>query len=125
MLGIPIAFNTTKVTSTEIVESTPKTLIFKQTCDYTFPLKVFTKPINSLITLTLNPDPDSRSDDELAKAGEKTPDGKGIKKAWMETVVYHKDMWNDKDYSHEGIGKILKTMNGDHLTKVTAPPKWL
>jgi hypothetical protein len=32
---------------------------------------------------------------------------------------------NEKDYSHEGVGKILKTMNGDHLTKVTSPPKWL
>lgn len=37
-------------------------------------------------------------------------------------VRYHKDMWNDKDYSHEGLGKVMKTLNGDHLTKITRPP---
>lgn len=34
-------------------------------------------------------------------------------------VKYHKDMWNEKDYSHDGLGKIMKTLNGDHLTKVS------
>lgn len=48
--------------------------------------------MNSLVTLTL---------DEQGK------------------VKYHKDMWNEKDYSHEGLGKIMKTLNGDHLTKVS------
>ncbi len=38
---------------------------------------------------------------------------------------YHKDMWNEKDYSHEGLGKIMKTLNGDQLTKITRPPKSL
>jgi len=28
-----------------------------------------------------------------------------------------------KDYSHEGLGKIMKELNGDHLTKVTRPPE--
>jgi hypothetical protein len=32
------------------------------------------------------------------------------------------DMWNEKDYSHEGLGKIMKELNGDHLTKITQPP---
>ena len=32
------------------------------------------------------------------------------------------DMWNEKDYSHEGLGKIMKELNGDHLTKITRPP---
>jgi len=32
---------------------------------------------------------------------------------------------NEKDYSHEGLGAIIKSLNGDHLTKVTSPPKWL
>ena len=40
-------------------------------------------------------------------------------------VVYHKDMWNEKDYSHEGLGKAFKTLNGNHLTKITRPPKSL
>jgi hypothetical protein len=26
-------------------------------------------------------------------------------------------MWNEQDYSHEGLGKIMKELNGDHLTK--------
>lgn len=38
-------------------------------------------------------------------------------------VRYHKDMWNAKDYSHEGLGKVLKTLNGDQLTRVTQPPE--
>lgn len=37
-------------------------------------------------------------------------------------VKYHKDMWNEKDYSHEGLEKVFKTLNGDHLTKITQPP---
>jgi hypothetical protein len=40
-------------------------------------------------------------------------------------VRYHKDMWNEKDYSHEGLGKVLKTLNGDHLTGITRPEKEL
>lgn len=40
-------------------------------------------------------------------------------------VVYHKDMWNEKDYSHEGLGKVFKTLNGDYLTGITRPPKSL
>lgn len=42
-----------------------------------------------------------------------------------EKVVYHKDMWNEKDYSHEGLGKVFKSLNGDHLTKITQPPEGL
>ncbi|KAL5116776.1 hypothetical protein ACEQ8H_005388 [Pleosporales sp. CAS-2024a] len=34
-----------------------------------------------------------------------------------------KDMWNEKDYSHEGLGKIMKELNGDYLTKITKPPE--
>ena len=40
-------------------------------------------------------------------------------------VRYHKDMWNEKDYSHEGFGKLIKKINGDQLTKITQPPKTL
>ena len=35
------------------------------------------------------------------------------------------DMWNEKDYSHTGLGKVMKTLNGDHLTKITQPPETL
>jgi len=37
-------------------------------------------------------------------------------------VRYQKDMWNEKDYSHEGLGKQLKKLTGDHLTKIAQPP---
>jgi len=37
-------------------------------------------------------------------------------------VRYHKDMWNHNDYSHQGLGKVMKTLNGDHLPKITRPP---
>jgi hypothetical protein len=29
-----------------------------------------------------------------------------------EKVVYHKDMWNENDYSHEGLGAVFKRLNG-------------
>ena len=25
-------------------------------------------------------------------------------------VRYHKDMWNEKDYSHDGFGKLVKKL---------------
>ena len=54
------------------------------------------KKVNSLVTVTL---------DEQGK------------------VKYHKDMWNEKDYSHQGIGKLFKELNGGGLTAITRPPK--
>lgn len=83
-----------KTLATEIISSEPHTLAFKLRQEYTPRVARFSKPVNSLVTLTL--------DEE-------------------EKVKYHKDMWNDKDYSHEGLGKIMKTLNGDYLTKVTRP----
>lgn len=84
-----------KTLATEIVSSTDTELIFKMKQEYTPRIINFTKSVNSLISLTLD------------------AEGK---------VKYHKDMWNEKDYSHEGLGKIMKTLNGDHLTKITRPP---
>lgn len=93
--GIPKLFASSKTLKTEVVLSESEKLGFKMQQEYTPKVAKFSKPVNSLITLTL--------DDE----------GK---------VKYHKDMWNQKDYSHEGLGKIMKTLNGDHLTKITRPP---
>ncbi|KAI4136621.1 MAG: hypothetical protein L6R39_007700, partial [Caloplaca ligustica] len=90
LLGIPKLFASTRTLATEIVENTDDTIAWKQKQEYTPRLVHFTKEVNSLITCTL---------DEQGK------------------VKYHKDQWNHKDYSHEGLGKILKTLNGDHLTK--------
>ena len=84
----------TQTIKTEIVEAKPESIIFKLQQEYTPKPTPIAKKVNSLVTLTL--------------------DGSG-------KVKYHKDMWNEKDYSHEGLGKILKTLNGDHLTKITQP----
>lgn len=93
--GIPKVMASSKTLATEIVSSTDTELIFKMKQEYTPRIAHFTKSVNSLVSLTLD------------------LDGK---------VKYHKDMWNDKDYSHEGLGKVMKTLNGDHLTKITRPP---
>ena len=93
--GIPKVMASSKTLATEVVSSTDTELIFKMKQEYTPRVVHFTKPVNSLVSLTF--------------------DGEG-------KVKYHKDMWNDKDYSHEGLGKIMKTLNGDHLTKITRPP---
>lgn len=84
-----------KTIATEVVTNEPNLIVYKQQQEYTPRVAHISKKVNSLISLTL--------DDE----------GK---------VKYHKDMWNHSDYSHEGLGKVMKTLNGDQLTKVTRPP---
>jgi hypothetical protein len=98
LAGIPMIMAKTQTIKTEIVESKPESIIFKLQQEYTPKPMPIAKKVNSLVTLTLD------------------EDGK---------VKYHKDMWNEKDYSHEGLGKIMKTLNGDHLTKITQPPESL
>lgn len=93
--GIPKVMSSSRTLATEIVSSTPTEIIFKMKQEYTPRLLHVPKPVNSLVSLTL---------DQQGK------------------VKYHKDMWNEKDYSHEGLGKVMKTLNGDHLTKITRPP---
>ena len=85
-----------KVLATEIVLSNPTTLAWKKAHEFTPRLLHVSKTVNSLVTCTL---------DEEGK------------------VVYHKEQWNEKDYSHEGLGMLLKKLNGDHTTKVTRPPE--
>ena len=92
---------TSRTIATEVVSSTDKEIVFKLRQEYRPKLIPAGKAVNSLVSL----------------APEKV-DGE-------EKVVYHRDMWNEKDYSHEGLGKIFKTLNGDHLTKITQPPKTL
>ena len=89
--GIPKLFASSKTLKTEVVENEKDHIIFKMQQEYTPKVLHYRKPVNSLITLTL--------DDQ----------GK---------VKHHKDMWNEKDYSHGGLGKVMKTLNGDYLTKV-------
>lgn len=84
--------------ATEIVSDTPSEIVFKLRQEYSPKGLSFSKPVNSLVSLAL---------DEQGK------------------VKYHKDMWNEKDYSHEGLGKLMKNLNGDYLTKITKPPESL
>ncbi|KAJ9639867.1 hypothetical protein H2201_007355 [Coniosporium apollinis] len=96
--GIPKVMAKSQTLKTEIVSSKPYEIVFKLQQEYTPRILHTSKAVNSLVTLTL---------DEQGK------------------VRYHKDMWNEKDYSHEGLGRVLKELNGDHLTKITQPPKSL
>ncbi|KAF2648878.1 hypothetical protein K491DRAFT_611898 [Lophiostoma macrostomum CBS 122681] len=96
--GIPKIMAKTRTIKTEVVSSKPDKIIFKLQQEYTPKPLPISKKVNSLVTLTLD------------------KEGK---------VRYHKDMWNQKDYSHEGLGKVLKDLNGDHLTKITQPPESL
>ncbi|KAL8955667.1 MAG: hypothetical protein Q9183_006564 [Haloplaca sp. 2 TL-2023] len=93
--GIPKLLHS-RTLATEIVLSNSSTLSWKQTQEYTPRLMPVPKAVNSLVTCTLDEN---------------------------EKVVYHKDQWNEKDYSHEGLGKVMKTLNGDYLTGITRPPK--
>jgi hypothetical protein len=81
---------------TKVVKSTPDEIIFKLQQEYTPRVSHVSKKVNSLVPLGLD----------------------GAHK-----VRYHKDMWNQKDSSHEGLGKMIKTLNGDCLTGVTRPRK--
>ncbi|PVI03181.1 hypothetical protein DM02DRAFT_698506 [Periconia macrospinosa] len=93
--GIPKIMKSSKTIKTEVVSTKPDEIILKLQQEYTPKPVPIAKKVNSLVTLSLD------------------KEGK---------VRYHKDMWNEKDYSHEGLGKIMKTLNGDHLTKITQPP---
>ena len=84
-----------KTIATEVVSDEPNSIIFKLQQEYSPRVPPFTKKVNSLVSLSLND---------------------------HQKVKYHKDMWNDKDYSHEGLGKVMKTLNGDYLTHITRPP---
>ncbi|CAN8100032.1 unnamed protein product [Discula destructiva] len=96
--GLPIAFSALKTLKTEIVKDTDQEIVFKLRHEYTMRGLGASKAVDSLVSLGLD----------------------GQRK-----VRYHKDMWNEKDYSHEGLGNVFKKMNGDFLTGITKPPKTL
>ncbi|KAI1777260.1 hypothetical protein F4818DRAFT_409778 [Hypoxylon cercidicola] len=97
--GLPKLFSKLETLATEVTSSTKHELVWKQKHKYTFAGIYTSKTIDSLVSLKLE--------------GEEP----------NEKVVYHKDMWNEKDYSHEGLGAVLKKLNGDKLTKITKPPE--
>ncbi|CAI4212368.1 unnamed protein product [Parascedosporium putredinis] len=89
--GIPKLFSKSETLATEVVASKEHELVWKLSQRYTFAGIRVPKTVNSLVSLTLQ----GREPNE--------------------EVVYHKDMWNEKDYSHEG----------DKLIFVTKPPESL
>ncbi|OOO07734.1 hypothetical protein AFCA_012763 [Aspergillus flavus] len=97
--GIPKLFAKSETLATEVTASTEHELVWKQRQKYTFAGVHASKIADSLISLRLEG---------------KEPN---------EKVVYHKDMWNSKDYSHEGLGMLIKKLNGDKLTNITKPPE--
>ncbi|KAF2722580.1 hypothetical protein K431DRAFT_41476 [Polychaeton citri CBS 116435] len=94
--GIPKLFSPSRTLKTQVVKDSDSEIVFKLQQQYTLKGVQATKIANSLVSLSL---------DEQGK------------------VKYHKDMWNEKDYNHEGLGKLFKKLNGDKLTNITQPPK--
>lgn len=86
--GIPKLFAKSETLATEIVASDEHELVWKQRQKYTFAGIHLSKTADSLISLKL----------EGTEPNEK--------------VVYHKDQWNSKDYSHEGLGAKIKKLQG-------------
>ncbi|KAF4551753.1 Hypothetical protein D9617_12g036430 [Elsinoe fawcettii] len=96
--GIPKFFSSSKTLRTEVVKDSSEEIVFKLQQEWTLKGIHASKAVNCLVSLSL---------DEEGK------------------VKYHKDMWNQKDYDHAGLGKAFKTLNGDQLTKITQPPESL
>ncbi|KAM3073455.1 hypothetical protein ACMFMG_004647 [Clarireedia jacksonii] len=99
--GIPMIMAETKTLATEVVKSSDDEIVFKLQQFYRPKAFPTGKTVDSLVSLKL------------------------VKEGDQEKVIYHKDMWNEKDYSHEGLGNVFKKLNGDHLTKITQPPESL
>ncbi|KAL4753338.1 hypothetical protein BDW72DRAFT_201677 [Aspergillus terricola var. indicus] len=97
--GIPKLFSKSETLATEVTSSAEHELVWKQRRKYTFSGVHASKIVDSLVSIKLEgSEPD-------------------------EKVVYHKDMWNENDYSHEGLGAVFKKLNGDKLTHITQPPE--
>ncbi|RDW78714.1 uncharacterized protein DSM5745_05566 [Aspergillus mulundensis] len=97
--GVPKLFSKSETIATEVTSSTEHELAWKQRRKYTLAGIHASKVADSLVSLKL----------QRSGPGEK--------------VVYHKDMWNEKDYSHDGLGAAIKKLHGDKLTHVTKPPE--
>ena len=86
--GIPKLFARSETLATEVVQSGDHDIVWKQRQRHTLIGFQVSKMLDSLISLTLQ------------------DQGEG------EKVVYHEDLWNEKDYSHEGSGAMIKELNG-------------
>jgi hypothetical protein len=81
--GIPKIIAASRTLATEVVSPTNKEIIFKLRQGQRPKLIPAEKIANSLVSSALE------------------------KVGGEEQVVYHKDMWNEKDCSHEGLGKVF------------------
>jgi hypothetical protein len=93
--GLKKIMSSSETKGIEVIKNTPDELIMKMHQVYQV------KPLNNEITVN-----------NLVSLGFDS-EGK---------VKYHKDQWNEKDYSHQGIGKFIKTLSGDHMPKVVDLP---
>ena len=96
--GLPKIFAKLETKAVEVVKDNKDEIIFKMRHEYTLKGVHASRNVDSLISLGLDP------------AGK---------------VKYHKDQWSGSDYDHQGIGKLIKRLNGDKLTNITQPPKSL
>jgi hypothetical protein len=81
--GIPKIIAASRTLATEVVSPTNKEIIFKLRQGQRPKLIPTEKIANSLVSSALE------------------------KVGGEEQVVYHKDMWDEKDCSHEGLGKVF------------------
>ena len=114
--GIPKLMKSTRTIKTQVVSSEPDSIIFKLQQEYTPKPMPIPKKVNSLITLTLD-------QEGKVKYHKVRYDSNSYLETCADLPLLIQDMWNEKDYSHEGLGKIMKELNGDHLTKITQPPE--
>ena len=106
--GIPKIMSKSETKAVQVVENSDSLIVFKMRQLWVPKGLGWAnggKEVDCLVSLALD------------KEGEKG-DGQGEEGFGGERVRYHKDMWNEKDYSHAGLGKVMKTLNGDQLTKV-------
>ncbi|GLA29646.1 hypothetical protein M752DRAFT_303934 [Aspergillus phoenicis ATCC 13157] len=103
--GIPKLFSKSENLGTEVVSNTEDEMVWKQRQKYTFRGIGASRTEDSLVSLRLQ--------------------GGGGGDGDEERVVYHKDMWSERDYDHQGFGALMKKVNGDKLTGITRPPEEL
>ncbi len=94
--GLAKIFSASENTGYEVVRDEPRLIQLKSQHRWTFPVVPKTATLNSMLSLSLDPE---------------TAESSFIR------VKYHKDQANEKDYSHEGVGFNLRKWQADQLPK--------
>lgn len=93
----------------EVAASEDNLICLKLKTAYTEPL-IGTKEIKHLVSLSLDPKSEVRSKGQCSSIHSGLT---FIPKLPQKALVrYHKDQWNEKDYSHRGLGALMKKLNG-------------